>query len=64
MIPRWFPISDVPFDNMWQDDILWFPFLLKGQKISGYFKFNGHSEILDYTSVPSGSQLKVADYKE
>lgn len=52
MQPQWFPISEVPFDDMWPDDILWFPFLLKGQKFSGYFKFKGHSEILDYTLEP------------
>jgi len=55
MRPKWFPISEVPFNDMWPDDILWFPFLLKGQKFSGYFKFKGHSEILHYTLEPSFS---------
>lgn len=53
MRPKWFPISEVPFDDMWPDDILWFPLMLKGQKFSGYFKFKGHSEILEYTLEPS-----------
>ncbi|XP_074637755.1 oxidized purine nucleoside triphosphate hydrolase-like [Acropora palmata] len=52
MNPKWFPISEVPFTEMWPDDILWFPYLLKGQKFSGYFKFKGHSEILGYTLEP------------
>lgn len=55
MRPKWFPISEVPFNDMWPDDILWFPFLLKGQKFQGYFKFKGHSEILDYSLEPSCS---------
>jgi len=52
MRPKWFPISEVPFNDMWPDDILWFPYLLRGQQFSGYFKFKGHTEILDYTLEP------------
>ena len=53
MRPKWFPISEIPYDDMWPDDILWFPFLFSGQKFSGYFKFNEHSEILDYSLQPA-----------
>ena len=27
-IPMWFPVDEIPFDRMWQDDELWFPSLL------------------------------------
>lgn len=53
MRPKWFSLSEVPFSDMWPDDPLWFPLMLNGQKFSGYFKFKGHSEILDYTLEPS-----------
>ena len=53
MRPKWFSLSEVPFSDMWPDDPLWFPLMLNGQKFSGYFKFKGHSEILDYTLQPS-----------
>lgn len=49
MRPSWFLNTEIPFKEMWPDDILWFPFLLEGSKFSGYFKFEGHDKILDYT---------------
>lgn len=27
-IPLWFPVDEIPFEQMWQDDELWFPSLL------------------------------------
>ncbi|XP_074647327.1 oxidized purine nucleoside triphosphate hydrolase-like [Tubulanus polymorphus] len=49
MRPRWFSTERIPFDEMWPDDRYWFPYLLKGIKFKGYFKFEGHNKILDYT---------------
>lgn len=49
MRPRWFPTSQIPYKEMWPDDIYWFPLFLKGCKFSGFFKFEGHDTILDYT---------------
>ncbi|XP_045211326.2 oxidized purine nucleoside triphosphate hydrolase-like [Mercenaria mercenaria] len=49
MRPSWFSIDNIPFKEMWPDDILWFPLFLKGVKFSGYFRFEGHDKILDYT---------------
>lgn len=49
MRPKWFPNDQIPFSDMWPDDELWFPMLLNGEKFEGYFKFEGHDKILDYT---------------
>ena len=49
MRPQWFEADQIPFDDMWPDDKLWFPMLLKGEKFEGYFKFEGHNKMLDYT---------------
>lgn len=48
MKPQWFEIDRVPFDEMWPDDFLWFPLMLKGAKFQGYFLFQGHHNILKY----------------
>ncbi|EDO37977.1 predicted protein [Nematostella vectensis] len=48
MRPHWFENSAIPFDEMWPDDILWFPHFLKKEKFEGYFLFEGLSKILDY----------------
>ncbi|KAJ8251135.1 hypothetical protein GJAV_G00217690 [Gymnothorax javanicus] len=48
MRPQWFDLESIPFDQMWADDRLWFPLLLKKKKFLGYFKFEGHDLILDH----------------
>ncbi|CAB3978054.1 7,8-dihydro-8-oxoguanine triphosphatase [Paramuricea clavata] len=49
MRPQWFQTDQIPFPDMWPDDDLWFPMLLNNEKFEGYFKFEGHDKILDYT---------------
>lgn len=49
MRPCWYSFDEIPFKDMWPDDIDWFPLLLKGAKFSGYFKFEGHDKIIDFT---------------
>lgn len=39
--PLWFAEDAVPFDEMWQDDRLWFDFLLADQAFRGRFFFDG-----------------------
>src|SRR5512139_4078355 len=40
-IPIWTPLDNIPFDQMWADDRLWFPHLLSGQSFRGRFLFDG-----------------------
>lgn len=49
MQPRWFNHEDIPFDEMWPDDILWYPLLLTQKYFDGYFLFEGHTKLLQYT---------------
>jgi 8-oxo-dGTP diphosphatase len=39
--PLWYPIDAIPFDQMWADDCLWFPHLLRGEYFRGRFLFDG-----------------------
>jgi 8-oxo-dGTP pyrophosphatase MutT (NUDIX family) len=56
MQPEWFPLSDIPYDNMWKDDKYWLPLVLQGKKIKATFNFMNNddtlgtddNEILDY----------------
>ncbi|XP_035470324.1 oxidized purine nucleoside triphosphate hydrolase isoform X1 [Scophthalmus maximus] len=48
MRPRWFQCNQIPFSEMWADDILWFPLILQKKKFVGYFKFQGHDVILSH----------------
>ncbi|KAJ7305944.1 hypothetical protein JRQ81_010310 [Phrynocephalus forsythii] len=49
MRPQWFELDQVPFKNMWPDDLYWFPLLLQKKLFLGYFKFQGQDTILEYT---------------
>jgi 8-oxo-dGTP diphosphatase/2-hydroxy-dATP diphosphatase len=40
MKPQWFFIDEIPFKEMWSDDIYWMPYLLKGKKFKGRFLFD------------------------
>ena len=37
---RWFPISDIPYHETWEDDRHWLPLLLEGKRFSGEFIYD------------------------
>ena len=40
MKPQWFHIDEVPFAEMWPEDLHWFPFMRSGKKFRGKFLFD------------------------
>lgn len=32
MIPKWFPLSNIPFNQMWSGDLSWLPQVIAGKK--------------------------------
>lgn len=46
MAPRWFKISDIPYDDMWQDDPLWLPLVLRGKLLQTKFTFDTNNNLL------------------
>jgi 8-oxo-dGTP diphosphatase len=40
-IPMWTPIDAIPYDEMWADDVHWLPRVLRGEKVTGWFEFDG-----------------------
>ncbi len=47
MAPRWFHADDVPFADMWTDDVHWFPLFWAGTPFDGTFHFAAdHATIL------------------
>ena len=39
MIPQWFPIEEIPYNQMWDDARHWLPLVLSGEKFRGNFIF-------------------------
>lgn len=46
MLPKWFNFANIPYDDMWADDRIWFPFFLEGRKFLGKFKFRDSKTIM------------------
>lgn len=49
MKPKWFHIDDIPFKDMWADDIYWMPLLLQNKPFQGEFLFDQSDTILEQT---------------
>ena len=46
MAPRWFSINNIPFKQMWADDPLWLPNILRGEKMKGKFVLDQNGQII------------------
>ncbi len=51
--PFWCELSEIPFPEMWEDDYLWLPRVLAGERVRGYFLFQGDKMLRhDVTFLP------------
>lgn len=48
MRPKWFKINEIPYDEMWSDDIHWLPLLLDDKTFNGRFLFDENDQILSH----------------
>lgn len=46
-VPHWFPLANLPWDNMWEDDPIWYPKLISNEYFTGRFIFK-QKTMLDY----------------
>ncbi len=44
-IPVWCELDEIPYAEMWQDDALWLPDILRGEKKRGLFLFDGEKMV-------------------
>lgn len=57
MNPKWFDISEIPYEQMLPDDKYWLPLILEGKKLKAYFEFDEEWNLLskkieEETNVP------------
>ena len=52
MAPKWFKITEMPYDKMWKADRFWHPYFFQKQKFKSYFLYNDLGEILMHKSTP------------
>jgi len=46
--PRWFKLSEFPFEQAWPDDRFWVPWYLEGKTFCGRFLFDGYDTITEH----------------
>uniref|UniRef100_A0A7S0RFV9 Uncharacterized protein n=1 Tax=Chlamydomonas leiostraca TaxID=1034604 RepID=A0A7S0RFV9_9CHLO len=49
MAPEWYAYDSIPFDNMWADDVHWYPLLLVGKSFRGLFAFQDTTKLVWHT---------------
>lgn len=49
-IPYWMNPLDIPYHEMWADDVHWLPKMLEGKKFKGWFHFD-HEVMLSNTVI-------------
>jgi len=47
MAPKWFKFDKIPYNQMWEDDILWLPEVLKGNLIEADFLFDENQKMIE-----------------
>lgn len=45
MVPKWFKVNEIPYDEMWDDDKFWLPHILNGKKLKAEFIFKEGEKI-------------------
>jgi 8-oxo-dGTP diphosphatase/2-hydroxy-dATP diphosphatase len=60
MKPQWFPVDQIPYEQMWSDDIHWLPLLLDNKRFEGRFLFDRPSDA-EHSAVIIEQDLKVVD---
>ncbi|MBI2326098.1 8-oxo-dGTP diphosphatase [Candidatus Collierbacteria bacterium] len=48
MKPQWFKISEIPYIEMWPDDVLWMPKVFGGSFVRASFMFDENQEISEH----------------
>lgn len=57
MLPSWFPVHEIPFEKMWQDDAYWLPIVLKGKTICADFEFGEDNETVVSWLIRGGTTI-------
>lgn len=47
MKPQWFRTSELPYENMWEDDKFWLPLVLKGKHVQADFLFDENQKMIE-----------------
>ena len=49
--PLWVAVDEIPYEQMWEDDRIWIPMMLRGEKFQSRWIFDG-DKMLDHELLP------------
>jgi 8-oxo-dGTP diphosphatase len=49
--PCWFPVTDLPFDRMWDDGKSWLPRVLDGERLRAVFSYQPDNETVAAATI-------------
>lgn len=51
--PLWVKVAEIPYEQMWEDDRLWLPMMIRGERFQTRWIFDG-DRMVDYEIQPDG----------
>jgi 8-oxo-dGTP diphosphatase len=60
--PFWVPLDEIPFEKMWEDDGIWIPMMLRGEKFLSRWLFDGDA-MLDYELKKGADSSELAAFE-
>ena len=51
MKPEWFEIENIPYNKMWEDDVIWLPRIINWESVEYTFRFNEDGKIIEYNTI-------------
>jgi 8-oxo-dGTP diphosphatase len=47
MAPAWFAVDDIPYEQMWDDDLYWLPRVLGGERVRATFTYQADNQTVE-----------------
>ncbi len=54
--PLWVDLDKIPYESMWEDDEIWLPMMLRGERFAGRWIFEG-DRMLDYELLQDSNEV-------
>jgi 8-oxo-dGTP pyrophosphatase MutT (NUDIX family) len=51
MAPAWFEVNEIPYDQMWDDDVYWLPRILAGERVRAAFTYRADNETVESLEI-------------
>jgi len=64
MAPKWFLTENIPFDQLWADDVYWYPLMLQNKLFYGVFQFQGHDNMVSQKLQVVSSLQEMEDKRD